>query len=85
MAKKFGTFWFNLGGHCFNIIVVWDYVTFMQSITSNSVFNVNKYPSSMSVSITSFMIVPVNAYESITDYITNFSFSENKYVNFTFS
>ena len=76
-GKRFGTFWFNLDSHCFNTIVVWDYVTVMQSIISNSVLNVNKYPSYMSVSITSFMVVPVNAYEGIIDYITNLSFIES--------
>ena len=62
--KRLGTFRFDLYCHCFKAVNL--YFTDIKSIISDGVLDVDKNTTTMSTSVTLFMVVFIDANERIT-------------------
>ena len=77
--KRLGTFRFDLYCHCFWAVNL--YFSDIKSIISDGVLDVDKNTSTMSISVTSFMIVSIDANERITYDMINFCSIKGKNIN----
>ena len=81
--KRLGTFRFDLYCHCFKAVNL--YFTEIKSIISDGVLDVDKNTTTMSISVTSFMIVSIDANERITYDMINFCFIKGQNISIVVS
>ena len=81
--KRLGTFRFDLYCHCFKAVNL--YFTDIKSIISDGVLDVDKNTTTMSISVTSFVIVSISANQRITNDMINFCFIKGKNINIAVS